>query len=622
MAIAMSGEGRRGARRKARRAETFAVRQWLRLGVASAGMGAALFGFALMGPQAGVAAADSSDGTSASPDSSSGDSNRSTDTSDQRTTDTASKPSDGDVDTDDEQAEDLDGDDVDLDADDADDTDEDTSTGTDDIGDGDDGDDGDDLDVDDDIEAHDESDVEGAAAIDEEVAEEVEFDRASAAPALARAEVMAEPVATKTVAAEPILTSTDLVSGQSEWQKRVAKALDDWTASNEAWVDSLSVSEGTKAWLDWSFLSMRRAFFNQAPTVAPVQIDGVITGPIMGSLGGVDPDGDKLIYILTEAPKTGTVRFGADGTYTFTPGEGFNGVDTFGVAAIDIGFHMNLLHLLRPWGSGSATSLVNQGAVKFEYTYGTGSALWTPARRAVLQSMMDNFVTNFRVTAPVVLTYNLRAESDPDSDILAFAGSNLISTDAGYWPTVVQNELLTGVDSNGSAADGRITINWGIPWALGDTVASDEFDFQSTLMHELMHTFGFTSYVLEPGKNTYTDWKIFDNFLVTVDGVKPINSDFTWNTQYDPNLLGKNGGMYFGGANAVAAYGGPVPLFTADPWDFGGLSHLNDDAFGWNTQMMNAFTDEGVILRNLSAVEVGILRDLGYLVVPVPLSAV
>ncbi|MBJ7481932.1 MAG: hypothetical protein JHC75_30135 [Rhodococcus sp.] len=610
----MSGGGCPGARRKARRAETFAVRQWLRLGVASAGMGAALFGFALMGPQAGVAAADSSDGTSASPDSSTGDSNTSTGTSDQRTTDTASKPSDGDVDTDDEQAEDLDGDDVDLDADDADDTDEDTSTGTDDIGDG---DDGDDLDVDDDIEDHDESDVDGAAAIDEEVPEEVESDRASAAPALARAEVTDEPVATKAVAAEPILTSTDLVSGQSEWQKRVAKALDDWTASNEAWVDSLSVSEGTKAWLDWSFLSMRRAFFNQAPTVAPVQIDGVITGPVVGSLGGVDPDGDKLIYILTEAPKTGTVRFDADGTYTFTPGEGFNGVDTFGVAAIDIGFHMNLLHLLRPWGSGAATSLVNQSAIEFDFRFKGGIEQWTLARVLAFEDEAIRLVPYLRVRAPVTLSYEIWPFEDWEIDILASAVSPRISTDPGYWPTVVQNKLLTGEDSNGSAVDGEITWNWGWQWALGDPASSDEVDFATTLMHELMHTFGFISRIRGPGTNDLrTSWSVFDSFVVTGDGVKPINPDVTWNTDYDPNLLGQNGGMYFGGANAIAAYGGPVPLYTNDPWDGSGMSHLSDDVFGSTTHMMTAFTDDGAILRTLSPVEIGILRDLGYLVVP------
>lgn len=101
---------------------------------------------------------------------------------------------------------------------------------------------------------------------------------------------------------------------------------------------------------------MRRTFFNQAPTVAPVQITGVLTGAVTGNLGGDDPDGDRLVYILTKAPTSGSVTINRDGTYSYTPGDDFNGVDTFRVAAIDLGLHMNLLQLLRPVSSGVATS--------------------------------------------------------------------------------------------------------------------------------------------------------------------------------------------------------------------------------------------------------------------------
>ncbi|MDZ7883260.1 MAG: hypothetical protein U5N53_10255 [Mycobacterium sp.] len=59
-----------------RRAEGFAVRRWLQLGAASAGMGAAIWGFSVVGPQTGVAAADTG-GTSSASSSASSDGNRS-----------------------------------------------------------------------------------------------------------------------------------------------------------------------------------------------------------------------------------------------------------------------------------------------------------------------------------------------------------------------------------------------------------------------------------------------------------------------------------------------------------------------------------------------------------------
>ena len=52
------------------RADGFAVRRWLRLGAASAGVGAALWGMALVGPQLGTAVAD--DGASSSTSAASG----------------------------------------------------------------------------------------------------------------------------------------------------------------------------------------------------------------------------------------------------------------------------------------------------------------------------------------------------------------------------------------------------------------------------------------------------------------------------------------------------------------------------------------------------------------------
>ena len=89
--------------------------------------------------------------------------------------------------------------------------------------------------------------------------------------------------------------------------------------------------------------------------------------------------------------------------------------------------------------------------------------------------------------------------------------------------TVVQNKLLTGIDSNGSAADGSIEVNFRNPWAYGDSVSSSQYDFKSTMMHEMLHAYGFLAYVDEAGWNTGTNWTKFDSFIVTNVGTKVIN---------------------------------------------------------------------------------------------------
>jgi len=180
----------------------------------------------------------------------------------------------------------------------------------------------------------------------------------------------------------------------------------------------------------------------------------------------------------------------------------------------------------------------------------------------------------------------------------------------------VQNKILTGVDSNGSAADGDITWNFAQPWATGNSVAYGQYDLQSVAMHELLHTVGFLSYVDAPGANGGTSWTVFDSFLVNSSGTKLIGSDFTWNPAYDANLTGGSSGVFFGGSHAVAAYGGRVPLYTPSPWASGSsLSHLNDRVFaGGNRKLMNAQVASGLGIRVISATELGILADLGYTV--------
>lgn len=370
-------------------------------------------------------------------------------------------------------------------------------------------------------------------------------------------------------------------------------------------------------------LLVRRIFFNQAPTVSPVQLTGQAEGPITGTIGAVDPEGDAMVYSITKGPLYGSAVVNADGSYTYTPGPGFTGTDSFIAAATDTGFHINLLDLFRS-ASTSGNVAVSQGPltdrVQFQFIYGDGAQFWSSAARSSLEYVATTLASTLVVTSPVILTYSVTGEFSPFSSTLASAGSDLISADPGFLQTVAQNKILAGTDANGSAADGTISWNFGPGWAFGDTVAGNQYDFQSIAMHELIHTLGFLTYVDQAGSNTGRSWTVFDSFLVTSNGTAVIGGGYTWNTAYNPNLTGGNGGLYFGGSNAVAAYGGLVPLYTPSSWDAGSsLSHLNDSTFaGANRKLMNARVSTGPGIRVISPVEIAILQDLGYSVVPGP----
>lgn len=375
--------------------------------------------------------------------------------------------------------------------------------------------------------------------------------------------------------------------------------------------------------VEGALLLVRRTFFNQAPTVSPIQLTGQGEGPITGTLGAADPEGDAMVYSITRAPRYGSAVVNADGSYTYTPGPGFTGSDSFIAAATDTGFHINLFDPFRA-ASTSGNVAVSQGVladrVQFQFIYGAGSQFWSSAARSSLEYVATTLSSTLVVTSPVILTYTVTGEFSPFSSTLASAGSDLISADPGFLQTVAQNKILAGIDANGSAADGTISWNFGPGWAFGDTVAGNQYDFQSTAMHELIHTLGFLTYVDQAGSNTGRSWTVFDSYLVTSNGTAVIGGGYTWNTAYNPNLTGGNGGLYFGGSNAVAAYGGLVPLFTPSSWDAGSsLSHLNDSTFsGANRKLMNSRVSLGPGIRVISPLEIAILQDLGYNVVPGP----
>lgn len=82
-------------------------------------------------------------------------------------------------------------------------------------------------------------------------------------------------------------------------------------------------------------IMVRRTFFDQAPTVKPAQLTGQLMGPITGTIGAADPEGDPLKYRVVQAPHAGTVSITVDGIYTYTPNARFLGTDEFIVEASD-----------------------------------------------------------------------------------------------------------------------------------------------------------------------------------------------------------------------------------------------------------------------------------------------
>lgn len=349
-----------------------------------------------------------------------------------------------------------------------------------------------------------------------------------------------------------------------------------------------------------------------APTVGtPVGSVGVITGGVTAT----DADNDTLTYSAPGATAKGTLIIDATtGAFTYTPNASAHGMsastDTFTVTITD--------------GYGGSTPVavsvpiaalaVGNSMVEYSFNYTSGSNYWTPEARNALQFAADKIASYFVVSQPVNLTFNVTAYSSPDSTTLASAGSDVMAFGPGYFYTVVQNKFIRGTDSNFSAEDGTLNVNFGKSWSFGDDVEYGQYDFVSVMMHEMMHAYGFTTNLNQAGYNNGAKWPLFTSGITDWTGTDIINGSYRFDTTFDPNLTGGNGGLYFAGAHAVNAYGGLVPLYTPSVWDAGSSgSHLDGDTF-WGTQLMEATVGSGPGVRVLSPIEQGILQDLGYTV--------
>lgn len=109
-------------------------------------------------------------------------------------------------------------------------------------------------------------------------------------------------------------------------------------------LNDLPVNDVTN-YLEGALLMVRKTLFNYGPQVAPSTPYTSGDGTVRGRIGGFDAEGDALTYRVIAGPTLGSVTIGADGGYVYTPGAGYDGVDSFAVevAATRPSLSLNLL---------------------------------------------------------------------------------------------------------------------------------------------------------------------------------------------------------------------------------------------------------------------------------------
>lgn len=272
------------------------------------------------------------------------------------------------------------------------------------------------------------------------------------------------------------------------------------------------------------------------------------------------------------------------------------------------------------------------------------------ARRAALvtvgQQLGAEITQNATITLNVTSTFN-------GGSTLATAGSNVrptLPTNVAAVPTfgadeVIRQKIITNgaTDLNGATVDGTVTVDFGqiqngqIPnptaWNFSadpTTITAVQSDFFGVATHELLHALGFNSGITQSGAPLnagYYKWNQFDQFIQDGAGNNAVNptsgvvNQTVWAKATggsSATMLNGQNGLFFAGPNAVAANGGnPVGLYTPATWSGGSsVSHVDDQNPAYASSRILAANGNGPSVRGLSAIDRGVLQDLGYNLAP------
>lgn len=269
----------------------------------------------------------------------------------------------------------------------------------------------------------------------------------------------------------------------------------------------------------------------------------------------------------------------------------------------------------------------------FEITYsdpkGTGfndSRTGETSRRA-LEAAVLAWTKVIQGTVTIKIDASMPEQEDNDGDdsttLLASAGPvDFWMRDNKAVPSALMWQLTNRRQNDGDP-DIQVNVNPEVDWdyATNGVAARGKVSFVYTLIHEIGHGLGFVdSFDIETGEILNDVPFVYDVFINRGSGSRDVI------TSHDPDetiddLTSDD--LFFNGPNAIAASRRsikPLPmikLYAPDPYEPGSsISHVDQDTYAdFKTGLMTP-KDFGSGTDKIDILTLGIMKDLGYQLVP------
>ncbi len=229
-------------------------------------------------------------------------------------------------------------------------------------------------------------------------------------------------------------------------------------------------------------------------------------------------------------------------------------------------------------------------------------------RRSTLGSVLS-YVSSVLSAENGTIDLRVDASQSDGTGFLAQGGTYFNpSAPAGYYNGFAYDHVRSGADPSATVPDARILVDFGYAWNSGlGAPAANQYDLFSVLLHEITHTLGFNSQVMQDGSSFFGSnnpgiFNVFDSYLALAGG---------------PNLFGP-GGQFLGFASDLISgnvvFRSPSSdddflMYSPDPFEDGSsLQHFS----GISGAVMLPSYSRGSSIRSYSPADCTVLVDIGW----------